>query len=191
MNAFVIPSSRSFLLLFLSSLCPLCLCGESSAGSDMSGPYRLQVVLRFGDHRAFTDVFKQQVEDGLRDNLRAAFGGLTQVEVVRTHPRLSEVEKNLQALDGWKEVSDVKTHFVLIDYVDNTYYQVQARQYDGLTGQASPVIRRERSTERPFLARTISFLIDQDFGIVGEIGNQSDKTHVDVTLKGAGLGKSL
>jgi hypothetical protein len=157
----------------------------------MSGPYRLQVVLRFGDHRAFTDVFKQQVEDGLRDNLRAAFGGLTQVEVVRTHPRLSEVEKNLQALDGWKEVSDVKTHFVLIDYVDNTYYQVQARQYDGLTGQASPVIRRERTTERPFLARTISFLIDQDFGIVGEVPFTSEKAGVEVTLKGAGLGKLL
>jgi hypothetical protein len=191
MNAFVIPSSRSFLLLFLSSLCPLCLCGESSAGSDISGPYRLQVVLRFGDHRAFTPVFKQQVEDGLRDNLRAAFGGLAEVEVVRTHPRLAEVEKNLQALDSWNEVSNVKTHFVLIDYVDNTYYQVQARQYDGLTGQASPVIRRERTTERPFLARAISFLIDQDFGIIGEITNTSDKTHADVTLKGAGLGKSL
>src|SRR5215471_10279626 len=103
MNA-PIPSSRSLLLLFLSSLCPLCLCGESSAGPDMKEPYRLQVVLRFGDHRAFTDVFKQQVEDGLRDNLRAAFGGMAQVEVVRTHPRLIEVEKNLQALDGWKEV---------------------------------------------------------------------------------------
>jgi hypothetical protein len=191
MNAPVIPSPRFLLLLLLSALCPLCLCGEASAGPDMNGPYRLQVVLRFGDHRAFTDVFKQQVEDGLRDNLRAAFGGMAQVEVVRTHPRLAEVEKNLQALDSWKEVSDVKTHFVLIDYVDNTYYQVQARQHDGLTGQASPVIRRERTTERPFLARTISFLIDQDFGIVGEITNQGEKAHVDVALKGAGLGKSL
>jgi hypothetical protein len=158
----------------------------------LNGPYKLQVVLRFADHRAFTNVFKDQVERGLRDNLRAAFRDMAMVEVVRTHPRLKEIEeKGLQVLDSWKDVSEVKTHFVLIDYVDNSYYEIRARQYDGLTAEASPVIRRERTNERPFLARTIGFLIDHDFGPVGSVANLNDEANVQVALKGAGLNVPL
>jgi hypothetical protein len=158
----------------------------------MSGPYKLRVVLRFGDHRWLTDIFKDQVERGVRDNLQAAFGNLAKVEVVRTHPRLKDIEeRGLQALDNWKEVSEYKTHFVLIDYVDNSYYEVRARQHDGLTGQASPVISRQRTESRDFLARTIGLMLDNEFGIVGEITNPGDELNVEMTLKGAGLGVPL
>src|SRR5689334_22463231 len=110
---------RVFLFLVLSSLCSLCLCGESPASDpEMGRPYKLQVVLRFTDNRDLTDVLKEKVERELRDNLRAAFGDMVQVNVVRTHPRLKEIEeKGLQSLDSWKDVNDLKTHFVLIDYV--------------------------------------------------------------------------
>jgi tetratricopeptide (TPR) repeat protein len=154
----------------------------------MAKPYKLQVVLRFSDHRDLTTVLKEKVERELRDNVRAAFGDLVQVDVTRTHPRLKEIEeKGLQSLDTWKDVDNVKTHFMLIDYVDNTYYEIRARQHDGYTGLTSPVIRRERTNSRDFLARTIGFLLDRDFGVVGEVTNSSDENAVEIKLKGAGL----
>src|SRR5262249_36521231 len=154
---------------------------------EMARPYKLQVVLRFSDHRDLTPVLKEKVERELRDNVGAGSGAVVQVEVTRTHPRLKEIEeKGLQALDSWKDVTGVKTHFVLIDYVDNTFYEIKARQHDGYTGQVSPVIRRDKTPSRDFLARTIGYLIDRDFGIVGEVTNPGDENTVEVTLKGAG-----
>jgi hypothetical protein len=161
---------------------------SSAADLELNKPYKLQVVLRFSDHRDLTDILKEKVERELRDNVRAAFGDLVQVEVSRMHPRLKEIEdKGLQTLSSWKDVTDVKTHFVLIDYIDNSYYEIQARQYDGLTGQASPVIRKDRTNSRDFLARKIGFLLDEDFGIVGEVTNPGDGNNIEITLKGAGL----
>src|SRR6266851_2395700 len=91
--------SRLARALLLSSLCSLCLCGESfSADAEMAKPYKLQVVLRFSDHRDLTSVLKEKVERELRDNVRAAFGDLVQVDVTRAHPRLREIEeKGLQS----------------------------------------------------------------------------------------------
>jgi hypothetical protein len=154
----------------------------------MAKPYKLQIVLRFSDHRDLTTVLKEKVERELRDNVRAAFGDLVQVEVTRTHPRLKEIEeKGLKALDSWKDVDNVKTHFVLIDYVDNTYYEISARQHDGYTGMTSPLIRRDQTNARDFLARKISLLLDHDFGVIGEVSGAGDDTNVELKLKGAGL----
>jgi hypothetical protein len=188
-------SVTALLLSFCASFVPFC--GQSFAALDPEAdkPYQLDVVLHFAEHRVFTPVFKDQVERELRDSLRAALGDLAKVEVVRPepgkHPRLKEVlDKGLQtALDGWKDVSPVKTHFVLIDY-DNGQYQVRARQYDGLTAQASPVARRDRTPDRQFVARTAALLVDRDFGPVGTvIPKSADKVHV--TLKGGKLGVPL
>src|SRR5438128_1552164 len=95
-------------------------CSAQALDAQLNQPYRLQVVLSVAPHRLLTDIFKDQVERELRDSLQAACGELAAVEVVRQHPRLKEVqEKGLQqALDGWKDLSDVKTHFVLVDYVN-------------------------------------------------------------------------
>jgi tetratricopeptide (TPR) repeat protein len=188
-----LPLPFRILLLCLLSLCPLCLCGESPAADpETTTPYRLQVVLHFADNASLTPLFKSQIERELRDNFRAAFGNLVQVEVVREHSLLKDIdEKGLQsALDSWKAVSDTKSHFVVIDFVGGQY-EIQARQHDGLTGQASPVIRRERTSDRQFVARTIALLIDRDFGLVGTVAKKVDDQTVELALKGAGLGVPL
>jgi hypothetical protein len=182
--------SFQFSILFLGALlAPLPLTPPARASDpEMSRPYKLQIVLRFSDHRDLTPVLKDKVERELRDNVRAAFGDLVQVDVKRAHPRLKEVEeKGLGALDSWREVDNAKTHFVLIDYVDNTYYEIRAKQHDGYTGQTSPVIRRERTNSRDFLARKIGFILDEDFGVIGEVTGGSDDNNVEVTLKAAAL----
>jgi tetratricopeptide (TPR) repeat protein len=176
--------------------CALCLCGSSSAALDaeVKKPYQLKVVLRIARHRLLTPVFKDQLRRQLRDSLQAEFGNLAQVEVVENHDLLKEIDaKGLQAaLDGWKDVSPVKTHFVLIDFVDNQY-EIQAGQHDGLTGLASPVrrVRLPDPAGRPIVARTIGRLIERDFGLVGTIPPGSSGDVVEVAIKGSELGVRL
>lgn len=154
-------------------------------------PYQLQVVLRIAEHRLLTPVFKGQVERELHDSLQSALGDLGQVSVVHQHPRLAEVEvKGLKTLDGWQWVEDLKLHFVFVDFV-NGRYAITSRQYDGLTGLASPVIRHEQTADRLLVARTAALLVARDFGMVGTLGpitsDKPDAGKVDVVLKGGEL----
>src|SRR5262249_669291 len=62
---------------------------------------------------------------------------------------------------------------------------------DGLTGLASPVVRKTQTSDRLLVARSAALLIDQDFGLVGTLGRVSNDLEVKVQLKGGGLGVSL
>jgi tetratricopeptide (TPR) repeat protein len=186
------------LLVFPSSLClmcPLWLCAESKAAAldpEINQPYHLKVVLQIAKHPLLTEVFKNQVSRELRDGLQAAFGNMGLVQVVDRHPLLPEIERHGlgQPLDREKSVSDTKTHFVLIDFV-NGQYEIQARQHDGLTGLVSPVIRRDRTTDRQFVSRAATLLIDQDLGVVGTLEEQPKGDMVRIVLKGSGLGQPM
>jgi hypothetical protein len=190
------PAVRTRLALLLLSVCSLGICGESRADLDpgVNKPYRLRVVLGIAEHRLLTPVFQEQVERELGDSLQAALGELATVEVARQHPRLKDVLRDglQQALDAWKDVDDVKTHFVLINYV-NGEYEIQSRQHDGLTGQASAVVRRVRLSDpdRPLVARTAALMVGQDFGVVGTVTGKTGDDTVQVTLQGSGLGVPL
>jgi hypothetical protein len=155
---------------------------------EVGTPYRLQVVLHIAQHRQFTDVFRGQVERELHDTLQAALGDLAEVEVVHTHPHLAKIEAEglQQGLDGWNDVTGVKTHIVLIDFTDDQY-EIQARQHDGLTGLLSPVVRRLRIDDRQLVARTAALLVDRDFGAVGTVTKRIDPQTMEVTLKASRL----
>ncbi len=186
--------SRSAVLLsafFLSSFCSWCLCGEpSSLDPGLDRPYQLQVVLDFSENRFLTPIFQDQVERDLRDQLRQTYGPLAEVEVVRRHPLLREVQaKGLQqALDAWEELSEHKTHFVLIDYVDGRY-KLQARQHDGGTGLSSPLVRQQQTIDRRLVARLAALLINSDFGLVGTVLEAG--TDVRLAIQGGKRGTSL
>jgi hypothetical protein len=172
-------------------MCSLCLCGSSSAQLDAekNSPYELEIVVRIPDHPPFTAAFKNQVKRELRDSLRAAYADLARVEVVDTHALCKDIDsKGLQAaLEGWKEVSPRKTHFVLVD-CKNGEYEIQAGQHDGLTGLASPVARRARTPDRQFVAHMAALMIDRDFGLVGTLEPNTRGADVHVILKAGGLG---
>lgn len=150
--------------------------------------YQLDVVLKVARHRLLTPVFQQQVQRELTDGLRAAFGRLATVKVMTKHPRLSD---DLKALDSWKDLTGKKTHFILIDFQKGTYL-IQARQHDGYTGQASPVIRKASTPDRLFVARLATLLINRDFGMVATLqtGAKPDQT-LTISLKGAQLATDL
>jgi hypothetical protein len=164
--------------------------GTLAAGSpdpELKKPYQLQIVLYVAKHRLLTPIFRERVERELRDSLQAALGDLAYVSVSHEHPRLGAIESEgfEHALAGWKENSEAKTHFVAIDFLDGQY-EIQARQFDGLTGLASPVVRRRSTSDRALVARTAALLIDLDFGLVGTITSVKEK-EVEIGIKGGGL----
>lgn len=179
------------LLLILS--CFLIPVSSSSAALDpnMETPYQLQVVLHMSKHRLLTRVFHQQVQRELEDGLQAAFGAMAKVKVVDQHPRLKEVvSQGLEALTTWNHLEDHKSHFVMIQY-RNGRYIIRARQHDGLTGQPSPVVREASTTDRPFVARLATLLIDRDFGLVGTILPGSNPKDLNIKIYGGKLRNDL
>ena len=181
----------------LLALCSLYLCGESRAlDPELTTPYKVKVVLQVAPNRLLTPIFREQLRRDLRQGLQGALGAMGEVEVIdlaempadKREPLWQEVAtKGLQAgLErAAKATSDVKTHFVRVDYVDGQY-EIQARQYDGLTGLVSPSVRHKRTPDRQFVARTAALLVDQDFGLVGTV-TESDGPTARVAFRGGGL----
>jgi tetratricopeptide (TPR) repeat protein len=168
---------------------------ESPARAELDAvlqkPYDLHVVLHFAEHRALTPIFREQVEYQLLNHLRLTFGKLANVKILQTNRLLDAVRVNglQQALDGWDELSGVKTHFVLIDFI-NGRYEIQARQHDGVSGLNSPVVRRDATSDPLQVARRAALLVDRDFALTGTVVGR-DGVNVQVALLGGGLGVSL
>lgn len=177
------------LALLPALLAPLALALPVRAQGDVRTPYQLRVVLHVARHRLLTEVFRQRLERELGDGVQAALGDLGDVKVLREHPLLPRVlsEGLERALDGWAERSDVKTHFVLVDY-SGVHYEVQARQFDGVTGRPSPVVRYDRTRDRALVGKVAALLLKQDFGLLGTVQTEPDGGGlVKVGLRGGAL----
>jgi hypothetical protein len=162
----------------------------TNAQSERDKPYELHIVVHVAQNRLLTDVFRERIERELHDGFQAALGEVGRVKVTHEHPRLTDVlREGLQSLGTWKDRADIKTHFVLIDF-SGVHYEIQARQYDGTTGRASPVVRRDRTRDRDFVAKAAALLIKQDFGLLGTVvsGPEGPQKLVKVELRGGGRG---
>jgi hypothetical protein len=187
-------------LLLASSPCRAAGPAPKPAVEPAGGPpYKLTVVLDIAKSRVLTDVFRHQVERELKEGLQAALGELAVVEVQPDHPKLADVRaRGLgPALNDWKERSDVKTHFILIDLV-NSQYVVQSRQYDGPTAMPGPVVHTDHTADRAFVARVAELLVERDFGFTGTFRSWPRTTDpknqpqpVKLDLSGAGSGVPL
>ncbi len=175
-----------FYVLFMSFLCP---CGEVRA-QELNTPYDLHIVVHVAENRLLTDVFRNRIKRELHDGFQSALGDMGRVTVTDSHPRLADVlARGLRSLDDWKDRDAQKTHFVLIDYT-GVHYGIQARQYDGAIGRASPVVRYDHTRDRDFVAKAAALLIKQDFGVLGTVQGEPEgpKKHVKIELRGGGLG---
>jgi hypothetical protein len=178
----------SFRVLLLAAV--LALPAAAQAQSELNTPYDLTIVVHVAENRMLTDVFRGRIERELHDGFQAALGDMGRVKVTHKHPRLADVlARGLRSLDEWKERDDKKTHFVLIDY-SGVHYEIQTRQYDGTVGRASPVVRRDRTRDRDFVAKAAALLLKHDFGAVGTVltDPEGTKKKVKVELRGGGLG---
>lgn len=157
---------------------------------EVKKPYQLQVVLHIAENRFLTPLFHDQMEREIRAQLQLALGKLANVEIVREHPLLRQVlSKGLQeTLDGWKDLSDRTTCFVLIDFAAGEY-RVHSRMQDGMTGLASPGVRPAQTADRRHVADTAVSLITRDFGVCGTVTGVAQE--VEVTLRGGALDTAL
>jgi hypothetical protein len=170
--------------------------------SEARQPYKLVVVLHLADNPALTDTFYDRVARELGDSLQADFGDLVEVQVVRKHPWLNDVlGKGLASAlkSSWTVRDGVKTHFVLIDF-NGVDYEIQTGQYDGITGQPNPVlvvekertpvIRKESTRDREFVAKTTAQMIERDFGLIASFSTWPrgpQPQTVQLEFKGASL----
>jgi hypothetical protein len=160
------------------------------AQSELNNPYNLHIVVHVAENRLLTAVFRNRIKRELHDGFQSALGDMGRVTVTDTHPRLADVlARGLRSLDGWKDRNDQKTHFVLIDYT-GVHYEIQARQYDGAIGRASPVVRYDHTRDRDFVAKAAALLIKQDFGVLGTVQAEPEgpKEQVKIELRSGGRG---
>ena len=194
LGAWLTPESsslRGFVTLALILFLQVPSFARADFDPGLNQPYHLQIILLIADNRFLTPIFLEQMERELRDHLQLTYGKLANVEVLRSHPLLREVRAKglLAALDGWDELSERKTHFLFIDFVDG-HYELQARQHDGLSGLNSPVVRRDRISDRRLVAPRAAKLVDRDFGLSGTV-IEAGKEEVKLAIRGGGLGISL
>jgi tetratricopeptide (TPR) repeat protein len=153
--------------------------------AEADRPYDFQVILRVAPHGVLTSTFRRQLQSDLQDNLQAAFGTLAVVEVRDASAPPHDGWLAPTTLDRPQPPNPAKRHFVEVSYA-NGQYVVQARQLDGSTGLASPVIREDRTADRPFVSRLITRLIDQDFGAVGTVVRK-ENDRVWLRLRGSAV----
>lgn len=175
---------RSYLivLVILALLSPAARAPDAVSGK----PYEYEVLLKFGANRLLTPTYCRQLSDELRDGLQSAFGPLA-------HVRVQDVNADPAAKANWIDPATVdwpdrlgpgKRHFVAIDYVRE--YSIRARQHDGATGQASPLVRHATTADHRFVGRQILRFINEDFGAVGTVSRKEDPK-VWLQLQGGGI----
>jgi hypothetical protein len=164
-----------------------CVRGDNA---ETSNPYDYQVILRFAPHRLLTPTFCRQLRDEVEDSVQAALGSLARVDVLEANVSPRAAWLDLASLDTHSEAGLAKRHFVEVSYADGQYV-VRARQHDGATGLASPVVREARTADRAFVARLVTRFIDQDFGPVGTVvGFDKSTDRATLSLRGGNLAQA-
>jgi tetratricopeptide (TPR) repeat protein len=164
---------------------------------EPNAPYRWQVGLRCADHPVLSDVVRTQLARELRAALQASIESAGEVEVIDFTKNLDGknplwkafAEKGWAALDpdSSRPVSDVKSHVLTVDYRDGVFH-LAARQLDGFTGIASPVLRKQTTRTTDMLGRVASLLVEPDFGPVGTaFPVVGEENYMKVTFRGTAL----
>jgi hypothetical protein len=163
----------------------------SAAAPEASKPYDYCVILRVASHRLLTDAFRNRLRADLQDGVQAALGPLAQTDVVFAGEGGNDRWLELKSLESHTEVTSGKRHFVDVSYAEGGYV-VRARQLDGSTGFAGPVIREARTPSRGFVSRLILSFVDEDFAPVGTVvAYEKGNDKVELALKAGGLAPAV
>ena len=137
-----------------------------AADADVNRAYDYRIILHIAPHRLLTPTFRRQLAADLQDGIQGALGALANISVGAAAPNDPWIDP--AALAAKSDVSPAKRHYVDVSFVDGQYV-IRARQLDGATGLAGPVVRQARTTDRAFVGRLIMRIVEQDFGPVGTV----------------------
>ena len=146
----------------------------SSLDPELAVPYRWRVVVQFAPGPLFTPAFRAQLLSDTRAALQPTLGALGTVEVLDLAAIPDAARDPLTrefALTGWpaldspkfRELTGVKTHFLKLA-ADGGAIKLQARQHDGSTGLALPVLRVKETRDPQTVNRLAGLLLARDFG---------------------------
>ncbi|MBX9584155.1 MAG: hypothetical protein K2X87_27975, partial [Gemmataceae bacterium] len=177
---------------------PARLAAQQPAGLDPepNAPYQWRVVVQARPHPLLGPAFRDQLRRDLLAALQPAVGPLGMVEVLdlddlpadRRDPLVQDfVSKGFAALDAPRDLSGLKTHFLRVEVKDGAYH-LEARQHDGFTGLASPLVRRQVVPAPEVVGRAAGLMIDRDFGLAGTVEPVAGKDEAVVRFRGGKLG---
>lgn len=189
---------RSIIAIFTVIVCAeLATAQTKTLDPEPNAPYRWQIGIRCNQHPVLSPAVRQQLARELRAALQATIDTAGEVSVIDftntpdvTNPVLKAfIDRGWAALDPdpARELTGIKTHILTVNYTDGEFH-LAARQLDGFTGIASPVLRKQSVRAVDMLGRVAALLIEPDFGPVGTVNTfSSDPEHVTVTFRGVAL----
>ena len=169
---------------------------QSGLDPEPNSPYQWRVVVQAKPHPLLSPAFRDQLRRDLLAALQPALGPLGTVDVLdldtlpadRRDPLIQDfASKGFAALDAPRDLTGLKTHFLRVEVKDGAY-QVEARQHDGFTGLASPVVRKQTVPAPELVGRAAGLLIDRDFGLSGTVEPVAGKDEAVVRFRGGKLG---
>jgi hypothetical protein len=185
------------LVAALVALLPASAAAQPPPPLDTEGnvPYLWRVVVQTRPHPLLTPSFRDQLRRDLLAALQPGLGQLGTVEVVdldaiprdKWDPLWQQFDdKGFGALDAPRDLTGVKTHFLRVEVRDGIFY-LEARQYDGFTGLASPTVRKQSTRVAESVGRVAGLMIERDFGIAGT-ADPAGKDEYLIKLKAGQLG---
>jgi hypothetical protein len=180
----------TLLVLLFASACARAIDPETSL------PYRWRVIVQFQPSPLFTPAFRKQLLDDTRAALQPAIGavGIVEVQDIQVMPMRDELTKAFletgwPALDlpKFRELTGLKTHFVRLSATGGTL-RVEARQHDGSSGLALPVVRSKETRDPQTLNRLVGLVLGNDFGPVATVEvPEKESEYVKVRFRGGSL----
>ena len=183
------------LVLSLVALSPA-LAPAQQPDAEAAMPYLWRVVIQTRPHPTLTATFREQLRRDLLAALQPGLGPLGTVEVIDLdslpRDRWDSLwqqfdDKGFAALEAPRDLTGVKTHFLRVEVKDGAFV-LEARQHDGFTGLASPVLRRQVVRGPELAGRAAGLMIERDFGLAGTVEGPAGKDEVNVRFKAGQLG---
>lgn len=173
------------------------LSAQTGLEAEAAGQTLWRVVVKVEPHPLLTASFRDQVRRDIVATLQPALGPLGTADVIDLEEALAGKadslvqdfnSKGFGALDGARDLTGVKTHFLRIE-VKNGQFHLESRQHDGFVGLPSPVIRNQTIRAPELVGRTAGLMIERDFGLAGTLDfAKADATEVTVKFRGGKLG---
>lgn len=164
---------------------------------ELKAPYLWRVVIKTKPHPLITPAFRDQLKRDVLAAVQPGLGAYGTAEVIDLDdvPRDGwEVlwtnfdQKGFAALDPdpTRELASTKTHFLRVEVRDGVFH-LESRQYDGFSGLATPVVRRQATRAGELVGRIAGLMVDRDFGLAGTVEPIADKPEEAVIRLRGGL----
>src|SRR5262245_57897037 len=191
-------SSRVFPLAVALALLGLpAVASAQQPDPELKTPYLWRVVVQTKPHPLITTALREQIKRDVLATRQPALGAFGHVEVTDLNETPADQwdvlwtnfdQKGFAALDTdpARDLTGTKTHVVRVEVRDGVFH-LESRQYDGFSGLATPMVRRQSTRAPELVGRYAGLMVDRDFGLAGTVEPVKDKPEEAVIRIRGGL----